>query len=193
MGYGTHYDVLGLTPAATAEQVEQAYQFFSGMYGEESVATYSLLEPGELREVRTRVQQAYDVLCDAVKRQEYDAALAAPPAAPVAEEPAPTRPAAATPARPVPAVPAGPPRLLPEPVTGASLRKAREELGIPLQHIAGATKIGVRFLEYIEADRHRDLPALVYLRGFVQEYARFLGLEPRRTAESYLRRIAPDQ
>lgn len=188
MLHATHYDALGLLPNATAEQVEQAYQFFAGMYGEESVATYSLLEPGELRDVRVRIQEAYDVLRDPTRRQQYDADLAGGPVepAPVVEKPT------AKPAPPAPAAPPAPPRLLPEPVTGASLRKAREELGVPLQHIALATKIGVRFLEYIEADRHKDLPALVYLRGFVQEYARFLGLEPRRTAESYLRRISTD-
>jgi flagellar biosynthesis protein FlhG len=54
---------------------------------------------------------------------------------------------------------------------------------------ASASKIGVRFLEYIEADRFDMLPAHVYLRGFVQEYARAVGLDPRRTAESYLSRI----
>jgi flagellar biosynthesis protein FlhG len=184
----THYDVLGLAPTATAEQVEQAYQFFAGMYGEESVATYSLLDPDELRVARARIKEAYEVLSDAERRVQYDSDLASGPVEVpvVVEKPARPAPAAAPP------LPAAPRRILPEPVTGASLRKAREELGIPLQHIAGATKIGVRFLEYIEADRHNDLPALVYLRGFVQEYARFLGLEPRRTAESYLRRIATD-
>lgn len=186
----THYELLGLMPTATAEQVEQAFQFFSGMYGEESVATYSLLLPGELRAVRERLGTAYEILRDPVRRQQYDAELARgiSEAAAVAEKapPAPRLPA------PAPQQPPAPPRVLPEPVTGASLRKAREELGVPLQHIAGATKIGVRFLEYIEADRHKDLPALVYLRGFVQEYARFLGLEPRRTAESYLRRVPND-
>ena len=34
-----------------------------------------------------------------------------------------------------------------------------------------------------------DLPAVVYIRGFVQEYARFLGLDARRTADSYLKRV----
>ena len=36
----------------------------------------------------------------------------------------------------------------------------------------------MRYLEYIEADRHALLPAPVYLRGFLQEYARATGLEP---------------
>jgi len=183
----THYEALGLTPDATLDQVEKAYQFFAAMYQDLAVATYSLLGPEEQREARARVRQAYETLKDGSQRRQYDAQLAAltapvPVAAPPPPAPAP---------RPVPVRIEAPlaPRLLPEPVTGPSLRKTREDLGIPLQHIAAATKIGVRFLEYIEADRHKELPALVYLRGFLQEYARFLGLEPRRTAESYLSRL----
>jgi DNA primase len=187
MGRASHYETLGLTPEASLEQVEKAYQFFAAMYEDQAVATYSLLDPEEQREARARIRQAYEILKDGAQRRQYDAQLAATTApAPVA-----TRAPAAPSQRPVPARIEAPlaPRLLPEPVTGASLRKAREDLGIPLQHIAGATKIGVRFLEYIEGDRHKELPALVYLRGFVQEYARFLGLEPRRTADSYLSRL----
>ena len=75
-------------------------------------------------------------------------------------------------------------------MTGADLRRVREERGVTLKEIAKASKIGVRFFEYIEADRHADLPAVVYLRGFLQEYARAVGLDPQRTAGSYLARMA---
>jgi flagellar biosynthesis protein FlhG len=78
---------------------------------------------------------------------------------------------------------------LAEPVTGAALRGFREARGVSLGEIAAASKVGVRFLEYIEQDRHADLPAPVYLRGFVQEYARCVGLEPGSTAEAYLARV----
>ena len=57
------------------------------------------------------------------------------------------------------------------------------------REIAARSKIGVRFLEYIEEDRHGLLPAPVYLRGFLQEYARAVGLDPRRTADAYLARL----
>jgi cytoskeletal protein RodZ len=65
----------------------------------------------------------------------------------------------------------------------------REESGVRLQDIAAASKIGVRFLEYIEADRFGLLPAPVYLKSFLQEYAKAVGLEPRRTAEGYMARL----
>jgi curved DNA-binding protein CbpA len=210
--HASHYEVLALEPGATPEQVEKAYHFFTAMYEDTAVATYSLLEPEEQRHARDRVRQAYEVLRDPLQRQQYDASLeaatASTPAPQVAETPAPRGPRAvfrpSAPKAPVPLArtlmaapppPAGAaplrPRVLPEPVTGESLRKAREERGVSLQDIAAATKIGVRFLEYIEGDRHADLPAVVYLRGFVQQYAHHLGLDSRRTADSYLIRVVP--
>ena len=57
-----------------------------------------------------------------------------------------------------------------------------------LRQLAAATKIGTRFLEYIEEDRFELLPAPVYLRGFLQEYARTIGLDPKRVAEAYMKR-----
>jgi cytoskeletal protein RodZ len=60
---------------------------------------------------------------------------------------------------------------------------------VTLQQIAALSKVGVRTLESIETERLAILPAPVYLRGFVQEYARALGLDPRATADSYLARI----
>ena len=75
-------------------------------------------------------------------------------------------------------------------LTGAELRRMREARGLSLRHIAAVTKIGVRFLEYIEEDRFAFLPAPVYLRGFLQEYARLVGIDPRRAADAYMSRLA---
>jgi cytoskeletal protein RodZ len=80
---------------------------------------------------------------------------------------------------------------LSEPVTGAALRRFRESKGISLREISLRSKVGVRFLEYIEQERHPLLPAAVYLRGFLQEYARVLGLDPRGTADAYMALLPP--
>jgi cytoskeletal protein RodZ len=80
---------------------------------------------------------------------------------------------------------------LPEVLTGADLRKMREARGMSLRHIATVTKIGLRYLEYVEEDRFAFLPAPVYLRGFLQEYARLVGIDPRRAADAYMKRLPP--
>lgn len=172
---GTHYDVLGLERSASSDEVEEAYKRCEALYGDGALATYSLLEPEEVRVAHARVDEAYRVLRDPERRRDYDARTheAERPAAETLEPP-PPRPD---------------PRVLPEPVTGPDLRRVREERGVGLKEIAFASKIGIRFLEYIEADRHGELPAAVYLRGFLQEYARAVGLDPQRTAGSYLSRL----
>ena len=68
---------------------------------------------------------------------------------------------------------------------GEELRREREIRGISLKEIADATKISKRFLEAIERNDHRTLPAPVFTRGFVREYARYLGLNSEEIVNRY--------
>src|SRR5687767_10244379 len=68
---------------------------------------------------------------------------------------------------------------------GEELRREREIRGISLKEISDATKISKRFLEAIERNDHRTLPAPVFTRGFVREYARYLGLSAEEIVNRY--------
>lgn len=68
---------------------------------------------------------------------------------------------------------------------GEELRREREIRGISLKEIADATKISKRFLEAIERNDHRTLPAPVFTRGFIREYSRYLGLNADETVNRY--------
>src|SRR5204863_5038586 len=68
---------------------------------------------------------------------------------------------------------------------GEELRREREIRGISLKEISDATKISKRFLEAIERNDHRTLPAPVFTRGFVREYARYLGLNSEDMVNRY--------
>jgi len=68
---------------------------------------------------------------------------------------------------------------------GEELRREREIRGISLKEIADATKISKRFLEAIERNDHKTLPAPVFTRGFVREYARYLGLNSDEMVNRY--------
>lgn len=69
---------------------------------------------------------------------------------------------------------------------GQVLTRLRENRGITIEAIAQRTKITMTHLRAIEANQYDRLPARVYVRGFVTQYARFLGLPSDRVAESYL-------
>jgi cytoskeletal protein RodZ len=68
---------------------------------------------------------------------------------------------------------------------GEELRREREIRGISLKEIADATKVSKRFLEAIERNDHHTLPAPVFTRGFVREYARYLGLSVEEIVNRY--------
>src|SRR4051794_6804289 len=68
---------------------------------------------------------------------------------------------------------------------GDELRREREIRGISLKEIADATKISKRFLDAIERNDHKTLPAPVFTRGFVREYARYLGLNADEMVNRY--------
>jgi cytoskeletal protein RodZ len=75
------------------------------------------------------------------------------------------------------------------PTIGETLRKARTERGLDLSEVERATKIRAKFLEAMEADRWADLPAPVYARGFLDIYARHLGLDQRELLDQYSRTV----
>src|SRR5947207_7398389 len=68
---------------------------------------------------------------------------------------------------------------------GDELRREREIRGISLKEISDSTKISKRFLEAIERNDHKTLPAPVFTRGFVREYARYLGLNAEEMVNRY--------
>lgn len=179
----TLYDALGVSPQASREQIEKAYRFCLDMYKEGALATYSLVEAGDAESARRRISLAHETLSDPQRRREYDLGLGVAPLVPE------DNPFLAGEAQAA-AAPADAPSTLPTgPLSGAELRRIRESRGIALREIAINSKIGLRFLEYIEEDRFAVLPPAVYLRGFLQEYARALGLDPRRAADSYMSRM----
>jgi transcriptional regulator with XRE-family HTH domain len=76
---------------------------------------------------------------------------------------------------------------------GEELRREREIRGISLKEISDATKISKRFLEAIERNDHKTLPAPVFTRGFVREYARYLGLNTDEIVNRYNYAAAGDE
>jgi cytoskeleton protein RodZ len=71
------------------------------------------------------------------------------------------------------------------PTIGETLRKARTERGLELSEVERATKIRAKFLKAMEEDRWEELPAPVYARGFLDIYARHLGLDQKAILEEY--------
>jgi cytoskeletal protein RodZ len=69
---------------------------------------------------------------------------------------------------------------------GETLRRERELRGISLREIADTTKISLRFLQALEADRIDVLPGGLFRKTFVRQYSKHVGLDPERMVAEFL-------
>ncbi|MFH0814001.1 MAG: helix-turn-helix domain-containing protein [Pseudomonadota bacterium] len=61
---------------------------------------------------------------------------------------------------------------------GKYLKAERESRNLSLKEVSESTKIKERFLKDIEDDQYEHLPHPVYVKGFLNIYAKYLGLDP---------------
>ena len=76
---------------------------------------------------------------------------------------------------------------------GEVLKKRREELGLDLREISQTLKIKYSYLKALEDDDLKELPAEVYVKGYINEYAKILNLEPEPLLDDYNKLIVPPQ
>jgi flagellar biosynthesis protein FlhG len=194
-----HYEILGLHPGATEEEVRRAQRRVRRVYSAASPAVYGIVPSAEVHEMLERIDAAQATLVDPEKRQVYDRELFGEAESPTlaAAEPIAQRP---TP----PPVQEGvldapePKEVEPRPdmpeltddtvYTGELLRHIRLARGLELSDIAERTKISKTYLRAIEEEDFISTPAPVYLRGFVKTLARDLRLEPEQVARTYMER-----
>ena len=70
---------------------------------------------------------------------------------------------------------------------GTMLRTAREDKGVSLAQTEAATMIRRSYLQALEDDEHALLPGAVYTKGFLRNYAVYLGLDPSHVLSVYHR------
>jgi flagellar biosynthesis protein FlhG len=181
------YEVLLAHRGATDEELRRAYKRQRDLYKPGSLPLTSLVGEAERGRESARIEEAHDTLLDPLRRKAYDASIF-----PETEAEAPRSPAVGS------AVLAERAVLRQElsreinaetEFTGRLLAKVREAMGVELSEIARETKISVTHLAAIESEAFDDLPALVYTRGFVQQLAKFLKLDPTQVTKTYLRRL----
>lgn len=74
-------------------------------------------------------------------------------------------------------------------MSGAILRKKREELGLEIRQVADQLRIRADYLSSIEQDLFDKLPAPVYTMGYIRSYARHLDVDPTAILEVYAQRL----
>jgi flagellar biosynthesis protein FlhG len=184
----TLYDVIGVPRTAADDEIRRAVKRQREIYREGSLPLVSVVTPEVLRQQQARIEEAHDTLLDPVRRRAYDLSTF-PDDAPATVPPARNQSAAqaaelamlqAELSREINAETA---------FTGALLRKVRESQGIEIADIAARTKISLVHLNALENESFGELPAPVYVQGFVQQVAKYLKLDPAQVAKTYMRRL----
>lgn len=73
--------------------------------------------------------------------------------------------------------------------TGEFLNQIREYKKVTIERMAEMTKISKTYIRNIEGNEFSKLPADVYTRGFVYQYAKCLKLNPDLVATSYIQHL----
>jgi len=211
-----YYELLEVSYRATAQEIHKAYERVRKIYDPNSIALYSLFSPEETEKIRQRVEDAYRTLIYDENRRAYDLTLRDIPLAPEPPQlerrsrprPVPVKaqtprmaeptvsaaePRAAepqqqqAPASPVPFTPQAIPADITE-FTGSVLKMMREQRGLTVRNVADTTKLSGRYIEGIEEESYKKLPARPYLRGFLVLYAKAIGYESDRIVTDYMKR-----
>ncbi|WDT75672.1 MAG: helix-turn-helix domain-containing protein [Candidatus Manganitrophus sp.] len=173
-----YYEILEIPYRATWGEIQKAYELAKKTYGSDSIASYSLFDQGDRELIFKKIEEAYQTLIDQEKKRKYDESLAQ-----AVEEVAQR---IASSAQEVPAAPSQEEALSGE-ITGKTLKGMRERQGVSLQEIADRTRINLTYLLSIEEDNFRTLPAEVYLRSYIHQYAKMLQWDPNKILEGYLK------
>lgn len=182
------YDVLWTHRGASDEELRRAYKRQRDIFQQNSLPLTSLMTPAQFAMAQARIEEAHDTLLDPLRRRAYDISTFPEVEAEVPK----ANPLLDT------AVAAERAMLRQElahevhadtDFTGTLLAKVRESLGIEIEEISAHTKISAGYLRAIETEQFDKLPALVYARGFVQQLATYLKLDPAQVSRTYLRRM----
>ena len=214
-----YYEILEISPQCSQEEVNEAYNRTKNIYSGDSIALHSLMTAQECEVVLAIIEEAYSVLGDPRKRTVYDRARGLNPsptakdAAPrniaegtkhgpvdaISGEDFFAGPRDAKVSK-VAAVNRFALEYTVDPkfeeeidacqeFTGEFLRRVREYKKVDIPRMSDMTKVSKTYIKNIEDEDLENLPASVYIRGFVYQYAKTLRLNPDYVASSYINRF----
>jgi curved DNA-binding protein CbpA len=195
-----YYELFEIPPNSRLTQIKKAYEIAKKTYCGNSLATYSLFDDDLRQKILDRIEEAFSVLSDDRRRQQYDVHIGviAPKVRTQESAEQPINRLSTEPDRPIAETATQKPEqsgaipyandidITGQKINGKMFQELRERQGIPLQEVADKTRISITYLQYIEKDRFEGLPAEVYLKGYLMQYTKMLGLDPVPITDHYL-------
>ncbi len=207
-----YYEVLEIPTDASPEEVHQGYIRAKNAYSQDSLALYSLMSKEECDSILELIDEAYTIISDPNKRKAYDQARGINQ---TVRTPSPERTFGNTVKldehvlnqKDDTTTTSNMSKKLAKNrfsldyekdesfeseieqatvFSGELLRRIREYKGVDIPRLSDMTKVSKTYIRHIEDEEVDKLPALVYVRGFVYQYAKCLKLNPDLVATSYI-------
>lgn len=194
-----YYDVLEISPHCVQHEITTAYERLRSTYSGDNPAIYSVFSENEAREYLKMVEEAYSVLGNKTLRALYDEKIGQG----LSKKENVSFEALQTESKTVF-------NEIPKKVSsfkmtyqvdesvekdikartdwdGDALKKVREYKRVPLEKMSEITKVSSFYINALEQMEVENLPAVVFVRGYVAQIAKTLGLNEKSVADSYMK------
>lgn len=203
----SYYEILEIRPDAPENEIHRAYLKAKDTYSPDSPALYTMFSPEEAHELSRLIEEAYSILSNHAARIEYDNRLLG------REFPAPqphkeknnmnNLMSLNTKSIESESIPKGYSKSKfsiyekrpdfekeidqTDDFSGEFLAKIRTYMNVSLESLSEEIRVSRSYLRALESDDYKALPADVFVRGFVVQYAKALGLSAEKVANSYMK------
>jgi len=204
-----YYELLDISPQASTQEVRWAYDQAMSIYSADSLPTYSLLPEKERDLILSRLVDAYKTLTNGQLRAEYNQELLESGELMPKELGLSSQEESETingklrevkveslfsgegtmESSVLPAEDSFDLIDINSAVSGKDIQALRIAREISVEDINRKTNIPKKTLEDIEEERFEELPALVYLKGFLKAYARILNVNESQMVDGYMKRL----
>ena len=211
------YEVLNVKKSATFEEIKDAYQKAKLSLSEDNMALYSIMSTDDIEKNISQIEEAYSTLGNERNRRKYhldnDFSVAEIEVAQKSvnnssqkvkvENEIKTAPIKGKAEKKISNLVASNKFALKydvDPIfekeikelkefSGETLKRVREYKNVDIARMCEMTRISKTHLKNIESENISELPARVYTRGFVYQYAKCLKMNPEEVAASYMNRV----
>lgn len=194
-----YYDILEVSPHCQQHEVTSAYERAKATYSGENPAIYTIFSDEEARDLLKLVEEAYSVLGNKTLRSLYDEKIGQlnikredvsfenlkAQSRTLFQEP----PKRAQPLKSEYSVNSefeAEYSALTD-WTGEWIKKVREYKKIPLERMSETTKISAYYINSIEKTEPKGLPAPVFVRGYVSQISKVLGIDEKKVCDTYMK------
>jgi DnaJ-class molecular chaperone len=195
-----YYDILEIPPHCAQHEITTAYERARNTYSGDNAAIYTMFTSDEARDLLHLIEEAYSVLGNKTLRALYDEKIGQKrPSADLTFE--------ALQVESKVLLNESPKRVSnirqsysanPEfeaeikacrDWSGEMLKKVREYKNFTVEKLSETTKVSGYYINAVEAIDPKNLPAPVYVRGYVSQISKTLGLDEKIVCDSYMKKF----